>query len=134
MKFSIISENPDTQKMYETMRINGEGHNVAEMLALRQFPSVNTDDTFNRGKGEHMLNELQPIVRERYLSEAKKAGISIAGKHYYSGLARFPGDPKAWITTGSGARGDVERLCKKRGWGCRGSVNVKRAPTRERAC
>ena len=56
-----------------------------------------------------------------YEQEAKDAGVNTKGKIYLGGLARYPGDPEAWVS----GRGDVQRICETRGWGSRGAVNVK---------
>jgi len=39
------------------------------------------------------------ITREQYLAPARKAGVSINGKVYQHGLARFIGDPQAWVSS-----------------------------------
>jgi hypothetical protein len=43
---------------------------------------------------------------------------------YVPGLARFAGDPEAFISEHNGGRGRVKQLCEDRGWACHGSVNV----------
>lgn len=52
---------------------------------------------------------------------AEKMGQSTKGKKYISQLARFVGDPEAWVD----GRGDVQRVLEKRGWGSEGSVKAK---------
>lgn len=122
----IISPDPTIQAAYRRMRFAGESHKIAEMLAFRKGPRIETDSTFMAGslnepfgsQGDH------PLTVARYKAEAKRAKISTEGKKYLSGLARFPGDPKAWVT----GRGDVRRVCEERGWECTGSVKVKAGP------
>lgn len=36
-------------------------------------------------------------------------------------LARYPGDPEAWVSS----RSEVKKICEKRGWNCDGQVKVK---------
>lgn len=52
----------------------------------------------------------------------RKRGHYPDGKTYKSSLARYAGDPAAWV----GSDDDVTALCKKRGWTCP-SVGIKRA-------
>lgn len=94
-KYPEISDVPEIQREYVRMRRKGESHNVAEMLATQAGPSLMTDARFLMGKTE--------------------------GSVYMSGLARYPGDPKARVSS----RHDVKKICRKRNWSCEGSVKVK---------
>ena len=93
------------------------------MCAARQGPKLETDTTFTRGYATHPFGKrgLNEWTAKRYLAKAKKAGVSITGKRYLSSLARYPGDPEAWVSD----RSDIKGLCKRRGWGCDGKVKVK---------
>jgi hypothetical protein len=118
-----VSRNPEIQARYERMRHSGESHSMAEMLACRAFPALRgTDSVFLRGKplgGGQFAGD--GIVAKAYAEEAAKAGVSTAGRYYMGKLARFPGDPEAWVS----GTGDVKRICEQRGWGCSGQVNVQ---------
>ena len=116
----VISRNPEVQARYEEMRRNGESHAMAEMLATRSFPGLRTDSEFNKGRCNGNQFEETPWLGDYYRARAEEAGVSVTGKYYQSTLARFPGDPEAWV----GGRGDVEKICLQRGWGCEGSVQV----------
>ena len=59
-------------------------------------------------------------MREFHVAQAKKHGVNIRGKRYDPQLARFPGDPKAWV----GSDTDVRKVLEHRGWGGKGAVNV----------
>jgi hypothetical protein len=48
--------------------------------------------------------------------------VDTLGRVYLRGMARYPGDPEAWVSS----RGDVARLAASRGWGVSGMVDVKR--------
>jgi len=121
-KWPIVSSDPVIQAFYESCRESGESHSIAEMCAFRQAPSLETDTTFTRGFGTDPFGgPVNSFTHRRYMQMAKAAGVSTQGKRYMSGLARYPGDPKAWV----GSKGDVRRVCEKRGWGCEGAVNVK---------
>jgi hypothetical protein len=52
-------------------------------------------------------------VESVYMDPAKKAGVSTTGKIYQHGLARFPGDPEAWVSN----MGEAKKILQQRGWG-----------------
>lgn len=104
---------------YCAMRLDGASHKWAEMLALQSPPMSNTDREFLEGSGEQFAKT--PHMGDYYKSVAERHGKNVKGMKYISGLARFPGDPDAFVT----GRGDVQRVCEARGWDCDGSVKVK---------
>jgi hypothetical protein len=110
------------QALYAAMRLDGQSHALAEMLALQSPPMSNTDREFLEGKGgcydQFHDNELLGAF---YRQSAAEAGVDTTGKVYLSGLARRPGDPEAWVS----GRGDVQRVLEARGWGADGAVKVK---------
>lgn len=114
-----ISNNPEIQAFYEKCRAEGTSHKLAEMLAFQRPPMSNTDREFLEGTGSQFADT--PQLGDAYAEVAKAHGQSITGKVYMSGLARFPGDPKAWVT----GRGDVAKVLDENGWGARGAVNRK---------
>ena len=92
-----------------------------EMVESGIPPVSKTDVEFLKGSenGSQFAND--PFAGDYYASVAKKAGVSITGKKYLGQLAKYPGDPKAWVS----CRGDVQQVCEERGWGSEGNVNVK---------
>lgn len=98
MTYETISDNPAIQAEYEAMRAKGESHNMAEMLALQQFP-FSRDENQILFKGEE------------------------SGKLYISQLARYPGDPRAYVSNAS----DVRRIAEEDNLTVDGAVNVKRS-------
>jgi hypothetical protein len=116
----LVSDDPHRQAFYNAMRLDAAPHALAEMLALQRPPMSNTDREFLEGhcNGSQFSNE--EWVGDLYHKQAREAGVDPKGKVYMAGLARFPGDPEAWV----GGRGDVQRVCETRGWGCEGSVSV----------
>lgn len=84
-------------------------------------PQSVTDVEFLRGRVNGNQFERQPKHGERYKKECEKRGGQTTGRVYLSQLARFPGDPEAWV----GGRGDVQKVLESRGWGGEGLVNVK---------
>lgn len=98
---------------------------MQDALTSQAFPGLNTDTTFlaNRGTLEQQF-EGDKDALEKTVKKAQQHGYK--PKHtdvYLSGLARFPGDPQAFVG-GNDAKGHIAKLCKDRGIGCRGSVNV----------
>lgn len=121
----IVSGNPEEQAVYERMRSEGQSHKMAEMLATRSFPGLKTDTAFCAGIRK------DTNVPKSYRDKAKKAGVTTDGKQYYRSLAEYPGDPRAWQDSRSG----IEKLCRERGWGCDGRVEVslpEQAPSDDR--
>jgi hypothetical protein len=106
---------------YVAMRLDGAPHTLAEMLALQSPPMSNTDREFLHGVHENDdVFASKPGLYEHFKKIADSQGVDITGKRYVSGLARYPGDPRAFVS----GRGDVERICREEGWNCRGAVNV----------
>jgi hypothetical protein len=105
---------------YARMRRMGESHRMAEILALRTFPATRTDKEFLKGTHEQFADA--PGVGDRYKAIAEAHGLNTNGLVYIRGLARFPGDPQAWVS----GRGDVSRIAEERGWGVHGAVEVER--------
>jgi len=117
-----VSDSGYVQAHYNACRMDGVPHKLAEMFALGQPPMSNTDREFLEGQGgcydQFGGNE---FLGNFYAAQAKKAGVSTTGKVYLSGLARYPGDPEAWVS----GRGDAQRVLEQRGWGAHGALNVK---------
>lgn len=85
-------------------------------------PQVKTASTFqalNGGLGGAQFTS--DFVRDHYLTAAREAGVSPEGKFYEGRIARFPGDPEAWVQS----QDDVRGVLEKRGWGCDGDIKVK---------
>lgn len=83
---------------------------------------VMTDSVFLQGMSTNGSQfEGQEWAGDYYREVAEAHGQSVKGKVYLSGLAEFPGDPRAWVD----GRGDVQRVLEERGWNGRGAVNVK---------
>jgi hypothetical protein len=94
---------------------------LAEMFALGQPPASRTDREFLAGFGPSGGQfAKRPEQGDFYAQEAKRQGVDITGAVYLSGLAAYPGDPRAWVR----GRGDAKKVCEERGWGCEGDVHV----------
>ena len=96
------------------------------MLSARQGPALRTDVTFLQGRktdGEQFAgDERSEIYGREAVRQARAAGVNPTGKVYLHSLANKPYDPQAWVSD----RNDVARVCRERGWGCSGIVNVDR--------
>ena len=59
---------------------------------------------------------------EDYLAVvARKARITPGSAHYFPQLARFPGDPEAFVSS----RDEIKRVLEKRGWSASGLVDYE---------
>lgn len=110
-------------ELYDQAIANGCTPRLADMLAARSFPGTKgTDRAFMQGRPlDGSQFEGQPFVAGHHLAKAREAGVNPAGKYYSSSLARFPGDPEAWVDS----LHDVKRICESRGWECDGAIKVE---------
>lgn len=111
------------EEHYALCLANGCSERLAEMLASRSFPGTKgTDRAFMQGRAlDGAQFEGQPdIVGRDYVAKALASGVNPAGKYYLGTLARYPGDPEAWVDS----LHDVRRTCEERGWGATGAVDV----------
>jgi hypothetical protein len=124
-----VSPDPRVQAHYDRCRRAGTPHALALLFALGSPPMSSTDREFLEGRENGRQFEKTPGLGDYYAGVARARGVDPKGKVYLSGLAAYPGDPRAWVS----GRGDAQRVCEDRGWSCRGSVNVKgrRAPPPE---
>lgn len=116
-----VSQDVDVQLFYLEMRLAGESHNMAEILALRKPPRCMTDSIFNEGHCNGSQFADDPEMGDLYKRVADEHGVSITGKHYVSGAADYQGDPRAWVS----GRGELKALLEERGWGAQGAVSLK---------
>lgn len=122
-----ISNNHAVQARYETLCQEGCDPRLAEMLALRRFPGTVTDREFLKGHCNGNQFDETPLTRQIgdvYRRQAEAAGVNVTGKVYIGQLARFSGDPNAWVEN----RGDVKRVCEENGMSCEGLVKVETDP------
>lgn len=97
----------------------GVSPRLAEMLVLQQPPGANTDREFLHGDCNGNQFEKSPRVGDHYAAIARRAGVNVKGKKYLSSLARYPGDPAAWVD----GKGDAQRVIEQNGWGAQGMIN-----------
>lgn len=99
MAYPVISGDRRIQTHYEFMREQGQSHNMAELLALRQPPGdKGMERTLFEGKlHNHGLDGMPEWMVREILADAKAAGISTTGKIWQSALGPAD-DPKAWVS------------------------------------
>jgi hypothetical protein len=115
------------ETIYEEALSNGCTPRLAELLACRKAPGAQTDREFfrNKPKLDEQFKSAQTL--NHYVAQARKKGYNPNPNDVYmSQLARFPGDPEAFVPA-SGGRNHVKRVLEQRGWGSEGIVNVKPA-------
>lgn len=114
---------PTVGALYVRIRREGNDDKLAAMLALRQAPRIMTDNVFFEG-----MKRLGDTYDDGYLKSITTAAIKHGYRPnpndvYQPGLARFRGDPEAFVSP-TGGRGYIKKLCEKRGWAVEGAVNV----------
>jgi hypothetical protein len=112
----------ETQKAeYLKLRAAGESHNIASMIATCKAPALSTDDTFMAGRREGQVFRNCPALHAHHQALADRAGISTHGKTYLSGIAAYPGDPRAWVS----GKSDVLAVARERNLSVEGCVSHK---------
>jgi hypothetical protein len=114
-----ISRDPDIQGEFEAMVASGVSENLAEMFALQCPPSAYAGDrAFLEGTENGRQFQDNPELGDLYAADALASGVDIKGKVYKDTLARYPGDPTAWVSDTS----DVVRIARERQLKISGSV------------
>lgn len=121
----MLSIGVNRGSLYMMRRMIGCSHSMAEIIALQSYPGLATDATFFEGQ-KPLYDQFESQKNlNRYLKQAKKHGFTPSiNSTYISSIARFPGDPEAFVDRTQG-RGYIRRLMEKRGWACEGAVNVE---------
>lgn len=116
----VLRYDSETQHRYYDMISMGQNPRFALMAACQQAPDTrHTNRTFNVERHQ-VMNEMKPKMRDEYLNQAKRAGISTQGKYYVGALGR-PTDPAAWVSTVD----DAKSVCKKKNLTAQGIVEHK---------
>lgn len=107
----------DRESAYEVLLLKGETPAWAYMCAYQAPPAIKTNGTFIEGLGQQWGNS--PAMAKCQVEMTRKylPNFSPAGMRWYGGLARFQGDPEAWVPEHD-ARHTVKRRCEERGWVC----------------
>ena len=126
MTLPLVSDNISVQAFYEYLRGKGESHNMAEMLAFQQAPRAMTDAVFFEGFGtieKQFAGDEK--VRDQLIKRARAAGYNPNPNDVYlSAIARYPGDPEAFVPA-TGGRGHIKKVLTERGWESDGAVKTK---------
>lgn len=109
--------------LYVKMRRTGKDHRFSEMVATQAGPVLSTDDTFFAGMGT-LDNQFQSQKHlNRFLKAAKAHGYTPSPNDVYMpGLARFKGDPEAWVSRAQG-RAYIRKLLEGRGYRCNSNLS-----------
>ncbi len=112
-KYQSLGVSSYEQAYYEVLRDNGTEPWLAEMQACGVPGIAGTSSAFLAGRSNNQeYDHCASDIRDNYLNKAKKAGVNPRGKVYVSGLAKHPGDPRAWVESPS----EVKSRCEKEGW------------------
>jgi len=111
---------------YLSQREKGVNHQIAAMTACQAAPRSMTDRELFEGMGPLAKQfEGEEDYLDRIVAGARAHGHNPgANDVYMSNLARFEGDPLAFVPP-TGGRGHIRKVCEDRGLPCEGAVNVK---------
>lgn len=91
-------------------------------VAVISDTSLFTSDRLGDAAG---LNNDKTVVGRHYRKLADQAGVVTHGRQYMQQLARFPGDPRAWVAS----RGEMLAIAKERNLNVEGIINHKAIPS-----
>ena len=116
---------PNTDEPFKSLEAAIEAYEkmspADKMLAIGRTPYLRTDVEFLKATENGRQFQGMEYQGDAYKESCEKHGGTVTGKKYLHQLARFPGDPEAWVS----GRGDVERVARKRKMGVEGLVDVK---------
>ncbi len=119
-----IVANPQWLKEYVTMREAGEPHGFSAMIVMQQPPGCISDNTYCSGRGT-LDDQLGSEQAANLTKIAERNGYRPNVRDVYEpGLARFQGDPQAFVPQ-SGGRAHIKKVLNDRGYDVRaGGVGV----------
>ena len=118
---------PMDEEAYRELTQHADEQRLLEMLESGRGPHCVTDSTFLKDSENGRQFADCPHIGDAYKARCEANGGSVKGKKYLSQLARYPGDPRAWVS----GRGDIQRICEEDGSTCDGLVKVKGRQPRE---
>jgi hypothetical protein len=105
---NTVSDNPVIQARYEAMLRDGVSPRLADMLANQQ-PPRGKDNTSWLAANSHAIGGGDlGATRNHHEALARDAGVSTGGKIYMPDLAKFSGDPRAWVADHSEYKNRLE--------------------------
>ncbi len=109
---------------YLRNRRNGVSDSMAALIAMRKSPMPDTDDVFFSGL-HHMGHQMCDEQAKNYINAHRKhtGRNPPEGAIYMPGLARFQGDPEAFVNRSDG-RTYIKRLIESRGGTIDREMNV----------
>lgn len=114
----MVGEPPEVVERYRRMVASGQSPRMAEMLATRKGPRLETATTNAIDLKPSRNNEGVGFQRmQKIRADAKKAGVPVTDDSFYNGSVadeRGAADPDAWVHPGEG-RDKLRRVVRERG-------------------
>ena len=118
LPIGMMDARQDQIEAFERMVASGESPRLAEMLALRKAPSLDTDTAHFAGLNmNHIAKTINQPYADKVMEQARKAGLNVNENWFYNGSIadeRAGGDPGAWIGPGDG-KDKFKKVIRERG-------------------
>ena len=119
LPIGMMGESPEVIARFRKMVAEGESQRIAEILACRKAPSLETDTSHFSGM-KPLEVTCGPEYAKKVKQQAREAGISISDSSIYNGSIadkRGGGDPNAWLLAGDG-RAKWKKSIQAKGGSC----------------
>lgn len=114
------------ESIYKQAIKNGCSERLADMLASRKAPDSVTEAEYFKGR-HNLADQFRDNEGQltKIVAAARKHGFNPTRSMVYEpALARFVGDPQAFVPS-SGGKEHIAAVCKKNNWKCNGAVKVE---------
>ena len=108
-----LGEREVTERVFRQHTQGRDQKRFQEMVSANRPPHAITDAGFMRGTANGSQFENSPHIGNALREVANEYGVDVKGKKYLGQLARFPGDPRAWVDS----RAEAQRVAEENGWG-----------------
>jgi len=134
LPIGMMDQPPEVVARFRKMVAAGESPRLAEMLAVRKGPCLDTDTVHMAGLSmAHVAKTAGKSYAEKDMKQARAAGIQVNENSFFNGSIadeRQGADPGAWCLVGEG-KDKLKKTVRDRGGACE-SLKVDFGESQER--